>query len=153
MFLYGVERLGRRGGILGIAVMASKAATAGGSASGLWLLEERVGLPPFWPLVRTVCVEDARVGVRGMTTGLECLSISAAGSEGSTGVHAGLVVRGDSGFRCVRVPIFSCGLLRGEGGECWRYENDLGEYMVGERPCKRFPVTNDAPRPGTARGL
>jgi hypothetical protein len=101
--------------------MASKAATAGGSASGLWLLVERAGLPPFWPLTRTVCVEDARVGVRGgMTTGLECLSMSAAGSVDERGVCTGLVVRGERGFLWERVPILSCGLERGEGGACWR---------------------------------
>ena len=83
-----------------------------------------------------------------MTTGLECLSMLLVGSAGVVGVHAGLVglvVRGASGFLWVRVPIFSAGLLRGEGGECWRYGNDLGEIMAGKSPCERFPVTNEAP--------
>ena len=94
-----------------------------------------------------------------MTTGLECLSMLLVGSAGVVGVHAGLeglavlVVRGASGFLWVRVPIFSAGLLRGEGGECWRYENDLGEIMVGKSPCERFPVTNKAPSPVLARQL
>lgn len=48
------------------------------------------------------------------------------------GAHAGLVVRGERGLLCVRVPIFSCGLLRDEGGECWRYGKDLGEIIVGK---------------------
>ena len=111
IFLSGVERLQRRGGGLGIAVIASKAATAGGSASGLWLLEERAVLPPFCPLTRTVCVEDARVGVRGvrggMTTGLECLSMLSVGSASVAGAHTRLLVRCESGFLCVFVPIFS----------------------------------------------
>lgn len=103
--------------------MASRAATAGGRASGLWLLVERAGRPPFCPLRRTDCVDEGRVGVRGgMTTGRECLSMSsAAGAEGATGVHAGLVVRGARGLRAVRVPMFSAGLLlRSVDGECWR---------------------------------
>ena len=81
-----------------MAVTASRAATAGGRASGLWLLVERAGLPPFCPLTQTVCVEEGRVGVRGgMTTGLECLSMLPAGSAEASGVHAGLVVRGARG--------------------------------------------------------
>lgn len=56
-----------------------------------------------------------------------------AGSAGERGVHAGgLVERGASGSRVVLVPIFSAFVLRGEGGECWRYGNDLGEIMVQE---------------------
>ena len=134
--------------------MASRAATEGGRASGLWLLVERADLPPFCPFIRTVCVDDARVGVRGgMTTGRECLSMSSAGSAGETGVHAGLTVRGASGFLVVCVPIFSARLLRVEGGEWWRYVKDLGEIMVGDRPWERFPVTDDGPNPSTARGV
>lgn len=37
----------RRCGIFGIAVTASRAATAGGMASGLWFFEECCGLPPL----------------------------------------------------------------------------------------------------------
>lgn len=154
IFLSGVERLHRRGGGLGIAVIASKAATAGGSASELCPLAERAGLPPFCPLTRTVCVEDARVGVRGgMTTGLECLSMFSVGSASVADAHARLLVRCESGFLCVFVPIFSCGLLFGEDGECWRYGKDLGEIMVDKSPCKRFPVPNDIPSPSKAREL
>lgn len=73
-------RLRRRAGCLGMVVKASKAATAGGRASGLWALVERAGLPPFCPLTRIVWVDEARVGVRGgMTTGLECLSMLSEG--------------------------------------------------------------------------
>jgi hypothetical protein len=91
-----------------------------------------------------------------MTTGLECLSMLSANSVGVLGVEVRLVVRGASGFLWVRVPIFPgvCGgRLRGEGGECWRYGKLLGEIMVGKSPCERFPVTNDAPSPSTARRL
>jgi hypothetical protein len=65
-----------------MAVTASNAATAGGTASDLWFLEFRCGLPPLWPLALTECVEVAtpgRVGVRGgMTTGLECMGAADA---------------------------------------------------------------------------
>lgn len=43
----------------------------------------------------------------------------------------GFPVRGDGGFLAVRVPILSGVLLRrGDGGDCWRYGNDLGEYII-----------------------
>lgn len=79
--------------------MASRAATAGGRASGLWLFVERAGLPPFCPFIRTVWTDDGRVGVRGgMTTGLECLSIASVDSVGIAVEHARFVVRGARGF-------------------------------------------------------
>jgi hypothetical protein len=37
-----------------------------------------------------------------------------------TGCSTGFNVRGEGEFLAVRVPIFS-GLVRGEGGDCWRY--------------------------------
>ena len=57
---------------MGIAVTASKAATAGGSAFASWLRDERVDRPPFCPLILTLCVEVCDcMGVRdGMPTGL-----------------------------------------------------------------------------------
>lgn len=70
------EPLRRRGGILGMAVTARRAATAGGIASGLWFLCARCGLRALWLLTLTDWVAltvPCRVGVRGgITTGFEC---------------------------------------------------------------------------------
>lgn len=159
--------LRRRGGSLGIEVTASNAATAGGIAPGLWGVCVRVGLALLCPRALTAWVVVAvREGMRGgMTTGCECECMVAAvctplGSGGKMesvvfgeGFSAGLVVRGEGEFFAARVPIFS-DRERDEGGDCWRYGNDLGEYIIlrgglhGEHP-----VTRDGSLPGTARRL
>jgi hypothetical protein len=84
----------------------------------------------------------------GMTTGLECECIVVAGgcitfgSEWTTGcVAVGVAIgtgtglsadlvtsRADGEFLAAREPILSD--LRGDGGDCCRYGNDLGEYII-----------------------
>ena len=75
-----------------------------------------------------------------MTTGLECFSMLSAAARsadmaGVCGDEVRLVVRGASGCLWDREPMLSLdgdGLVRGEGGECWRYGKLLGEIMVGK---------------------
>lgn len=122
-----VVRGRRRVGILGMAVTASKAATAGGRALASWLCELRAGLPPFCPLILTVCVEVADLrGVRGgMTTGwvvaasmfeidmflfMDCVLVSTV---------TGMTLLGE-GLARARVPIFSDFDLVLRGGDDWR---------------------------------
>jgi hypothetical protein len=115
-----------------MAVTASKAATAGGRAFASWLCELRAGLPPFCPLILTVCVEvaDFRDVRGGMMTGwdmvvavsvfeidmflfIDCVLVSTV---------TGMTLLGD-GLDRVRVPIFSDLdlVVRGDGGDDgWR---------------------------------
>jgi hypothetical protein len=74
-------------------VTASRAATAGGIASGWWFFGTRVFLAPFCPLTLTVWVAvELLVGVRGgITTGFECVGVG-------VGVGVGEVL-GTGGFR------------------------------------------------------
>jgi hypothetical protein len=120
----------RRVGILGIAVTASKAATAGGRAFASWLCEVRAGLPPFCPLILTVCVDVADlIGVRGgMTTGWDMVVASVLAMDKFLFIDCvlvstvtGMALLGE-GLDRVRVPIFSVlkRVLREDGGECWR---------------------------------
>lgn len=136
-----VERCRRRAGILGMAVTASKAATAGGSALASWLWDERADRPLCSPRILVVCVEDEDLmGVRsGMPTGLDMVVEEGACVGGCSGdgvcwqldmvgflfigcvcvsTAMGLVLRGD-GLDRMRVPILSDEDLeeRGEGGE------------------------------------
>jgi hypothetical protein len=139
-----VDLFRRRAGILGIAVTASKAATAGGSAFASWLYEERAD--KWWRcslLILEVCVEEADLaGVRGgMPTGLDIVVVEGTWAESGDGdddfgsqramdgdlfidcvgvsTGTGLVLCGE-GLERRRVPIFSDFDLeeRGEGGEC-----------------------------------
>jgi len=126
-----VVRGRRRVGILGIAVTASKAATAGGRAFASWLCALRAGLPPLCPLILTVCVEVADLrGVRGgITTGCDMVVASVCERDPFLFIDCvlvptvtGMTLLGE-GLDRVRVPIFS-GLereVREDGGdECWR---------------------------------
>ena len=68
----------------------------------------------------------------GMTTGFECECMvgvdwtgfgsgyDIAGALVGIGICFSATERGESGFLAARVPIFA-GLLRGDGGDCWRY--------------------------------
>jgi hypothetical protein len=99
----------RFGGMRGISVTASRAATAGGIASVWWWSGVRVVLPPFWPRTRTVWVEmDVFVGARdGMMTGFDCV-----GAEGGMvlGLGSGAAV-----YSSFFSPGCFCGLVEGEG--------------------------------------
>jgi hypothetical protein len=115
-----VVRGRRRVGILGMAVTANKAATAGGRAFASWLCELRAGLPPFCPLILTVCVEVADFrGVRGgITTGWDMVVVVVVAASGFeidmflfidcvlVSTVPGMTLLGD-GLDRVRVPIFS----------------------------------------------
>jgi hypothetical protein len=142
-----------------MAVTASKAATAGGRAFASWPCELRAGLPPFCPLILTVCVEVADfMGVRGgITTGWDMVVASAFGIDMFlftdcvlVSTVTGMTLLGE-GLDRVRVPIFSDleRVLRDEGGdECCRYGKDLGEYIIiiGLGPEGVSPVTNSLGR-------
>ena len=144
--------LRRRWGSLGIAVTASRAATAGGIASGLWFLDTRCGWPLCWPRALVVWVEVAvLMGVRGgITTGAECV-----GAAGATGAGMGFdiacgVFSGSAGrFKGVRAglaertPIFSEELRRGDGEGEWRKGNDLGTIIMKTGRDRRPLVTNN----------
>lgn len=118
----------RRDGILGMAVTAKRAATAGGMASDLWVLEECCGLPPLVPRTFTVWVWVVfREGIRGgITTGWECMSgVDVTCWGAGSGLISMFLTRIDlervGGDRGDRTPIFS--LLRcGWDDVDWRIE-------------------------------
>ena len=117
----------RRGGILGMAVTASKAATAGGMAVGSCRedmgVRVRADLAAAWCCVRGLAFWAMLAGHEGerggMTTGLEWASMVVECEAGAwTGLMAG------------RAPMLSDEGLRLEGGGWWRYGKERGDSII-----------------------
>ena len=135
-----VLRCRRRAGILGIAVTASKAATAGGSAFASWLCRVRADEWQCWVLILDVCVEEGDFkGVRGgMPTGLDIVVVVVVVGGGDCGFCSGRTM--DLIVDCVGVSATTGRVFCGEGLERRRVpilsDFDLEERAEGGECCR-----------------